>query len=256
MVENREKPRQYCSSMIIIFTDFGPSGPYVGQMRSAIAERAPKEIIVELLSNAPTFEPRASAYLLDALARDFPDGSLFLCIIDPGVGGSRLPLIIRAENQIFIGPDNGLFSIIIQRSTAVTAEKITWRPDNLSASFHGRDLFAPVAAMLATGVNVETMPIANNSLVGTDWPEDLYAVIYIDHFGNAITGIRAKLIPQTRIIECSGKKFSYAKTFSSVETGAAFWYENSNGLIEIAVNQGRADGLGLVVGQPISVSMP
>ncbi len=84
--------------MIILFTDFGPSGPYVGQMRSAIAERAPNEIIIELLSNAPAFEPRASAYLLAALARDFPDGSLFLCIIDPGVGGSRLPLIIRAGN--------------------------------------------------------------------------------------------------------------------------------------------------------------
>ncbi|MFL2667988.1 MAG: S-adenosyl-l-methionine hydroxide adenosyltransferase family protein [Alphaproteobacteria bacterium] len=242
--------------MIILFTDFGPSGPYVGQMRSAIAERAPNEIIIELLSNAPAFEPRASAYLLAALARDFPDGSLFLCIIDPGVGGSRLPLIIRAGNQIFVGPDNGLFSIIIQRSSEITAEKITWRPDNLSASFHGRDLFAPVAAMIATGMKVETIPIANHSLVGTDWPEDLYAIIYVDHFGNAITGIRAKLLSQTGIIECSGKKFSYAKTFSSVETGAAFWYENANGLIEIAVNQGRADGLGLVVGQSISVSMP
>ena len=92
-------------------------------MRSAITERAPNEIIIELLSNAPAFEPKASAYLLAALAPDFPDGSLFLCIIDPGVGGSRLPLIIRTGNQIFIGPDNGLFSIIIRRSSVATAEK-------------------------------------------------------------------------------------------------------------------------------------
>ena len=241
--------------MIILFTDFGPSGPYVGQMRSAITERAPDEIIIELLSNAPAFEPRASAYLLAALAPDFPDGSLFLCIVDPGVGGSRLPLIIRAENQIFVGPDNGLFSIIIRRSSVATAEKITWRPDNLSASFHGRDLFAPIAAMIARGMYIETMPVANNSLVGTDWPEDHYAIIYIDHFGNAITGIRANLLSHTSKIECSGKKFSYAKNFSSVATDAAFWYENANGLVEISVNQGRADDLGLVIGQPISVLM-
>ena len=157
--------------MILFFTDFGPSGPYIGQMRSAITERAPNEIIIELLSNAPAFEPKASAYLLAALAPDFPDGSLFLCIIDPGVGGSRRPLIIKADNQIFIGPDNGLFSIIARRSSEVTAENITWRPDNLSASFHGRDLFAPIAAMIATGMDIETVPIANNSLAAQIGPK-------------------------------------------------------------------------------------
>ena len=239
--------------MIVLFTDFGPSGPYVGQMREAITKRAPNLTAIELLSNAPAFNPKASAYLLAALAPDFPDDAIFLCVVDPGVGGDRLPLIVKADNQVFIGPDNGLFSIITQRSSTVSAQKITWRPDYLSASFHGRDLFAPVAAMVSTGETVSSEPIQVDTLTQLDWPDDLESIIYIDHFGNAMTGIRAKTLSSTTRLEWRGNKFSYARTFSSVESGAAFWYENANGLAEISINQGRADDLGLIVGQPISI---
>jgi S-adenosylmethionine hydrolase len=239
--------------MIVLFTDFGPSGPYLGQLRSAIAKRAPDEIIIDLLSNAPTFDPKASAYLLAALAPDFPDDAIFLCVIDPGVGGTRLPLIVKVGNQIFIGPDNGLFSIVARRSSAVSAQKITWKPDYLSASFHGRDLFAPVAAMISTGETVSSAPIPMNTLSQPDWPDDLESIIYVDHFGNAMTGIRANTLAATTRLDWNGNKFSHAKTFSSVETGAAFWYENANGLAEISINQGRADELGLAVGDPITI---
>ena len=239
--------------MIVLFTDFGPSGPYVGQMREAITKRAPNLTTIELLSNAPAFNPKASAYLLAALAPDFPDDAIFLCVVDPGVGGDRLPLIVKADNQVFIGPDNGLFSIITQRSSTVSAQKITWRPDYLSASFHGRDLFAPVAAMISTGETVSSEPIQVDTLTQLDWPDDLESIIYIDHFGNAMTGIRAKTLSSTTRLEWRGNKFSYARTFSSVESGAAFWYENANGLAEISINQGRADNLGLVIGEPISI---
>jgi len=239
--------------MIVLFTDFGPSGPYVGQMREAITKRAPNLTAIELLSNAPAFNPKASAYLLAALAPDFPDDAIFLCVVDPGVGGDRLPLIVKADNQVFIGPDNGLFSIITQRSSTVSAQKITWRPDYLSASFHGRDLFAPVAAMVSTGETVSSEPIQVDTLTQLDWPDDLESIIYIDHFGNAMTGIRAKTLSSTTRLEWRGNKFSYARTFSSVESGAAFWYENANGLAEISINQGRADNLGLVIGEPISI---
>jgi S-adenosylmethionine hydrolase len=239
--------------MIILFTDFGPSGPYVGQMRSAITKRAPNEAIIELLSDAPTFNPKASAYLLAALAPDFPDDAIFLCVVDPSVGGNRLPLIVKADNQVFIGPDNGLFSIIARRSSTISAQKITWKPDHLSASFHGRDLFAPVAAMISTGETVSCKPISMDTLVQPDWPEDLESIIYIDHFGNAMTGIRAKTLSSLTRLEWRENNFSYARTFSSVESGAAFWYENANGLAEISINQGRADNLGLAVGDPISI---
>ena len=239
--------------MIVLFTDFGPSGPYVGQMREAITKRAPNLTTIELLSNAPAFNPKASAYLLAALAPDFPNDAIFLCVVDPGVGSDRLPLIVKAENQVFIGPDNGLFSIITQRSSAVSVQKITWRPNYLSASFHGRDLFAPVAAMISIGETVSSEPIQMDTLTQLDWPDDLESIIYIDNFGNAMTGIRAKTLSSTTRLEWRGNKFSYARTFSSVESGAAFWYENANGLAEISINQGRADDLGLVVGEPISI---
>lgn len=242
--------------MIVLFTDFGPSGPYVGQMRSAIAKYAPSEIAIDLLSDAPAFNPKASAYLLAALAPDFPDGAIFLCVIDPGVGGDRLPLIVKAKNQVFIGPDNGLFSIVARRSSTASVQKITWKPDYLSASFHGRDLFAPVAAMISTGKTDISKPISKDTLAKPDWPNDLESIIYIDHFGNAMTGIRAKTLSATTRLEWCGNKFSYAKTFSSVESGAAFWYENANGLAEISINQGRADDLGLAVGEPISILAP
>ena len=242
--------------MIVLFTDFGPSGPYVGQMRSAIAKYAPSEIAIDLLSDAPAFNPKASAYLLAALAPDFPDGAIFLCIVDPGVGGDRLPLIVKAKNQVFIGPDNGLFSIVARRSSTASVQKITWKPDYLSASFHGRDLFAPVAAMISTGKTDISEPISKDTLAKPDWPDDLKSIIYIDHFGNAMTGIRAKTLSATTRLEWCGNKFSYAKTFSSVESGAAFWYENANGLAEISINQGRADDLGLAVGEPISILAP
>jgi S-adenosylmethionine hydrolase len=242
--------------MIVLFTDFGPSGPYVGQMRSAIAKYAPSEIAIDLLSDAPAFNPKASAYLLAALAPDFPDGAIFLCVVDPGVGGDRLPLIVKAKNQVFIGPDNGLFSIVARRSSTASVQKITWKPDYLSASFHGRDLFAPVAAMISTGKTDISEPISKDTLAKPDWPDDLKSIIYIDHFGNAMTGIRAKTLSATTRLEWCGNKFSYAKTFSSVESGAAFWYENANGLAEISINQERADDLGLAVGEPISILAP
>ncbi|MGY9020329.1 MAG: SAM hydrolase/SAM-dependent halogenase family protein [Alphaproteobacteria bacterium] len=242
--------------MIVLFTDFGPSGPYVGQMRTAIAKYAPSEIAIDLLSDAPAFNPKASAYLLAALAPDFPDGAIFLCVVDPGVGGDRLPLIVKAKNQVFIGPDNGLFSIVARRSSTASVQKITWKPDYLSASFHGRDLFAPVAAMISTGKTDISEPISKDTLAKPDWPDDLKSIIYIDHFGNAMTGIRAKTLSATTRLEWCGNKFSYAKTFSSVESGAAFWYENANGLAEISINQGRADDLGLAVGEPISILAP
>jgi len=239
--------------MIVLFTDFGANGPYLGQVCSVLAKNAPNEPVINLLSNAPKFNPRASAYLLAALETDFPKNSIFVCVVDPGVGGDRLPLVLDIDGKKFVGPDNGLFSIVARRSLNVSAKAITWRPDKLSVSFHGRDLFAPIAAMIATGKKFKCKTIEINTLKGTDWPEDLASIIYIDHYGNAITGIRAQKLTTSSQIECSGKLFSYAQTFSNVEVGKAFWYENANGLVEIAVNQGKANALSFKIGDTISV---
>jgi len=241
--------------MIVLFTDFGPTGPYTGQMTAALRKIAPQVPVIDLLSNAPAFEPQASAYLLSALTCDFPDDSVFLGIVDPGVGGDRMPVIVKAATQWFVGPDNGLFDIVIRRSgiNDVGVWRITHEPEHLSASFHGRDLFAPAAATIALGHAVPGEQIAIDDLRHTGWSDDLEKIIYIDHFGNAMTGMRAQTLTAGTALRISNSTIIHAHVFSDVETGALFWYENANGLVEIAVNQGRADNLGLTVGAPVTI---
>jgi S-adenosylmethionine hydrolase len=244
--------------MIVLFTDFGPAGPYTGQMMAALRKIAPQIPVIDLLNNAPVFDPQASAYLLAALIRDFPDDTIFLGVVDPGVGGTRAPIVIKNANHWFVGPDNGLFDIVIRHADPndVCAWRITYQPENLSASFHGRDLFAPVAATIALGKAVPGEHIAVTDLYATGWDDDVAQVIYIDHFGNAMTGIRAKTLPHGTSLQCSDIVITHARVFSDVEIGAWFWYENANGLVEIAVNQGRADELSLMVGTPVRVLIP
>lgn len=115
------------------------------------------------------------------------------------------------------------------------------------------ELFAPVAAMLACGEPPPGRPRRGEADRRTDWPEDLGAIIYVDHFGNAMTGLRAAMLPEGARLAAAGRVLESATTFSDRPPGAAFWYENSNGLAEIAVNRGRADELGLAIGSPVEI---
>ena len=239
--------------MILLFTDFGLTGPYVGEMKAVLAHNAPGIPVIDLMHDAPMFDARASAYLLAALTGSFPAGSVFVCVVDPGVGSDRAPVIVEADGKYFVGPDNGLLAILVRRAQTATARRILWRPEHLSASFHGRDLFSPVAAMLATGEDVACEALPRPSCDRTDWPDELAEIIYIDAFGNALTGFRAKNLPADAVLEGAGKRFSRARTFSDVAPGDAFWYENSSGLAEIAINGGRADSVGLARGMPIAI---
>jgi S-adenosylmethionine hydrolase len=240
--------------MIVLFTDFGEVGPYAGQMKAVLAREAPGVDVVDLLHDAPAFQARPSAYLLAALIDVFPPETIFLCVIDPGVGGDRAAIMVEADGRWFVGPDNGLFEIVMRRANSSAAWNITWRPEALSASFHGRDLFAPVAAMLAKGLPPPGDPVSPDMLHQTDWPDDLAEIIYIDNFGNAMTGLRARGLGTKVRLEAGGHTNERFRTFSDLPSGASFWYENSSGLAEIAVNQGRADQvLGLKIGDPVLV---
>jgi S-adenosyl-L-methionine hydrolase (adenosine-forming) len=240
--------------MIVLFTDFGEVGPYTGQIKAVLGRDAPGVSVVDLLHDAPAFRARPSSYLLAALIDVFPTEAVFLCVVDPGVGGDRAAIVVEADGRRFVGPDNGLFEIVMRRANARAAWTITWRPESLSASFHGRDLFAPVAAMLATGQKPPGDPIPVSSPRRTDWPDDLAEIIYIDNFGNAMTGLRARGLSAKARLAAGGHEMTRARTFSDLPGGASFWYENSSGLAEIAVNQGRADRvLGLEIGDPVQV---
>jgi S-adenosyl-L-methionine hydrolase (adenosine-forming) len=243
--------------MIVLFTDFGHDGPYVGQMKTVLHAAAPDRAVVDLMHDAPRFRPREAAYLLAALIDRLPGGAILIGVVDPGVGGPREAVILEADGRWLVGPDNGLFALALRRAAACRAWRITWRPQHLSASFHGRDLFAPVAAGLARGQPPARRRWPAARLDRADWPDDLAAVIYLDGFGNAMTGLRAAGVAQTAGIAIAGHHLPHARVFAARPPGAAFWYENSCGLVEIAVNQGSAAAaLGLAIGTPLSLHDP
>ncbi len=240
--------------MILLITDFGIEGPYIGQMRRVILERAPSVAVIDLISDAPMCNPRATAYLLGAYTGGYPSGTVFLSVVDPGVGsGASVPVAVRCDARWYVGPDNGLFEIVRRRATVAETFRIEYCSEELSASFHGRDLYAPVAAGLACGD--ESGLAAAQALRFFDWPDDLAEVIYIDHFGNAMTGVRASQMPAEAVVEASGRRLRRGRTFGAVASGEAFWYGNANGLLEIAVNRGRADReLSLQVGDRVTMT--
>jgi hypothetical protein len=239
--------------MIVLFTDFGLAGPYTGQMMAVLHSEAPGVPAISLFADAPAGAPKPGAYLLAAYAAWFPPGTVFLAVIDPGVGGARRALIAEADGRRYVGPDNGLFELV-RRRAAARAWEITWRPPGLSVSFHGRDLFAPVAARLAAGADPAGLGRPVTPLK-PDWPDDLAEIVYIDHYGNAMTGLRGDSVPPAARIAIGPHTIAPARTFSAVAEGSAFWYVNSNGLVEIAVNRGRAgEVLGLGVGTSVTIS--
>ena len=235
--------------MIVVFTDFGAGGPYAGQLEAVLRTEALGIDVVRLMEDAPRGDPRLSAYVLAAISRRFSEGTVFLCVVDPGVGGRRLPIILRADGLWFVGPDNGLLNSVAVHARICDWWIIEWRPEKMSPTFHGRDLFAPVAARLACGdVPDENRPYAGPDL--SSWPMDIATIIYIDHYGNAMTGWRYSRALDGKILLCNGHhRIKQSHTFCDVNPGEAFWYCNSSGLVEIAVNLGRADEeLGLSLG--------
>lgn len=239
--------------MIVLYTDFGVADPYVGQMHAVLARTAPRVQVIDLLHNVPDFDIRAGAYLLAPLAAQFPAGAVFVGVVDPGVGGERHPVIVLADGRWYVGPDNGLFHIVARRARRVETWLIGWRPQGLSASFHGRDLFAPVAGRLACGDWPACTP-GDLSAPAGEWPDDLPVIIYIDHFGNAMTGLRAMNIDPTATLSIAGRQLPHATVFAAVAPKTPFWYENSLGLVEIAINRGdAARTLGFKLGDRVQV---
>lgn len=241
--------------MIILFTDFGWTDPYVGQIKARLAEAAPGVPVIDLLHAVPDYNAHAGAHLLDALAYEFPVGSVFLCVVDPGVGGPRGTLVVEADGRWYVGPDNGLISVVAGRAKAARYWRIAWRPERLSASFHGRDLFALIAAAIAA----DTFPadrLAELELAEVRFDlVDLPRVVYIDHYGNAWTGLRGGLLAGVAVLEVKGQTLARRTTFAEAAKGEAFWYVNSVGLVEIAVNRGSAAArLGLAVGDAVRLA--
>ena len=245
--------------MIGLYTDFGWGGFYVGQMHAALAVAAPGQPVIDLMHDAPAFAPKPAGYLLAAQLPYLPVSMVVVAVIDPGVGTDRQPLVVRAGGRRLVGPDNGLFEPVLRRAAAdghadLAAWRITWRPPALSASFHGRDLFAPVAGRLAADGTVPGEPLPVDAVRRPDWPDDLAEVVHIDGYGNALTGLRAAMLPSGARLTVGDRRLERGRTFGDRPAGTAFWYENSVGLAEIAVAEGSAaETLALTIGTSVTV---
>lgn len=248
--------------VIALLTDFGTRDYYVGAMKGVILAIDQRAVVVDITHDIPPQDVRAAAFVLRACYRDFPTGTIFLCVVDPGVGTDRRGMIAAAGGYHFVGPDNGLFSFIL--SADATVYEITndlYFRTPVSPTFHGRDIFAPVAAHLSLGVSPEKfgptidLPvIISSATVSRTAGGRLEAsVIYIDRFGNIVTNISAADAVQPIEIEMGGAVIrNRRETYAGAPTDEPFMIIGSAGLLEISIDSGSAaDKLDAKVGDQI-----
>lgn len=239
---------------ICLFTDFGAGDLYAGQVEAVLERDAPGARVIHLLHEAPPFDVRAAAHLLAALVTRIPTGQVVIGVVDPGVGTDRGAVALRADASWYVGPDNGLFSVVAARAAGREVWRLPAAGADAAPSFHGRDAFAPAAAAIATGRFPTAGATRAADLEVRLDAADLSAIIYVDHYGNGWTGLRAASIAPTRRLAVAGRELAHARVFGAVSPGTAFWYENSSGLVEIAVNGGSAARmLGLGIGTPVAL---
>jgi S-adenosylmethionine hydrolase len=249
-------------TIITLTTDFGSADGYVGAMKGVILGIAPNVRLVDLSHEIAAQDVRGAEYVLGRAAAFFPAGTVHLAVVDPGVGSRRRPLLITTPQAIYVGPDNGLFTFALDEAQAVVFELDQpefWLP-NISRTFHGRDIFAPVAAHVTCGVAPRTLgsPISDPVRLPTVAPlrrADGHVagrVIHVDHFGNLITDIPGGCVGEGRwCVEIAGRRIShFGTTYADATTGALLLLVSSAGTLEIAARDGNAAAqLGVGVGE-------
>ena len=253
-------------TIVTLTTDFGLADGYVGIMKGVILGIAPEARLVDLSHEIAPQNVRQAAYILTRAAPFFPAGTVHLAVVDPGVGGGRRPLLVRTATAAYVGPDNGLFTAAMDQPGArafALDRPDYWRPE-VSRTFHGRDIFAPVAAHLARGVSAVELgrPVSDAMRLSLPEPERAAGgqiageVVYTDHFGNLITNIPGDWVPghrwQVRIAErqLDGLRTTYAQG----APGELIALVSSGGTLEIAVREGSAaHRLGIGVGETVTL---
>jgi S-adenosylmethionine hydrolase len=231
------------SGIVTVLTDFGARDAYVGAMKGAILSVFPKAVIVDITHGVRPFAILEGAFLLDSSWRSFPEGTVHLCVVDPGVGGSRRELAFQAAGHFFVGPDNGLFSYVNERRPPFIDLPV---PATASPTFHGRDVFGPAAARLASGVALEQLgsptdeppvrlPEANARKVGGGWEVH---VLHIDHFGNVITNLPGHTLSQLRAV--NGTPVRTVRSYEGGDPDELIALTGSSGRIELAIREGSA----------------
>jgi S-adenosylmethionine hydrolase len=243
-------------AIITLLTDYGTSDSYVAEMKGVLLSAAPGVILVDITHDIPPGDIDAARYVLSRVWRHYPQGTVHLAVVDPGVGTARAALAFEAHGQLFVGPDNGLFSDVIRGAEIDAVELAT--PLRAAPTFHGRDLFAPAAAALARGEPVRSLgeryagpprrlsgsqPYYEGKVVVGE-------VVYVDRFGNLVTNLTPDLVPEYASVEVETLVVGPLRsTFGDVPSGALLAYLGSGGTVELAVRDGSAARrLGIGVG--------
>lgn len=259
--------------MITLTTDFGLSDAFVGAMKGVIFSIARQAQVVDICHAIPAQNITAGALLLEEAYRYFPPGTIHVAVIDPGVGSSRAAIAVQTENFTFVGPDNGLFDLVLRRERILKCVQLSnpvYHRTPVSATFHGRDIFAPAAAHLENGTTLELLGEPHPQRATLILPQPIpnaagleLHVLRIDHFGNLITDLTrdeyARWNAGGRVIKfttAAGRTIhGLWSTFSDVPAGEPVAYFGSGGRLELAVHMGRAsDALQLRMGSPVQLS--
>lgn len=252
-------------TLVALLTDFGTRDWYVGAMKGVLLSACPQAQLVDISHCIEPGDIEAGAFVLSQCWREFPKGTVFLAVIDPGVGTERKAVAVQAEGRFFVGPDNGLFGFL-ENYAAREITDDAFKREMCSHTFHGRDIFAPAAGQLAAGADFEKIGATVDKLVAVAWPEVEVmrkgmhgCVITFDHFGNAITNLRREAVTahfslESLHVSLHPDRLPLVKTFGNVPAGAPLAYFGSGGFLEIAVNGGSArEVLGLKKHQTVEM---
>jgi S-adenosylmethionine hydrolase len=260
------RPRETSFPIITLLTDFGAGSGYPAQMKGVIARAAPEARIIDISHEVPPFDVLSGALLLEACAPHFPIGAIHCAVVDPGVGTSRRALcLLASDGRRFVGPDNGLFTPFLgehARAFEITDRRIVCEP--ASATFHGRDLFAPIAAWLARGGDPEQVGPRVADPIRLDWPEPVLAgeelsgvCLQADRFGNLVTNIAERHLhgyASIREVRVEGRAARFVRTYAEGRPGELLALLGSAGRLEIAVRErNTAVDLGLGRGARVVV---
>lgn len=253
--------------VIAWLTDFGLADGYVGVMKGVVLNIAPAIRLVDITHEIGPQNVFAGAWVLASCYRYFPQGTIFVCVVDPGVGSARRPVALHAGDWFFVGPDNGLFNYVLHEQAihaAVLLSNPAYHLPQVSSTFHGRDVFSPVAAHIARGVPLAAIGAAIDptTLLRLDLEPPqrqgeriLAHIVHIDHFGNLITSIPLTLAPDLfssavveltfppRNIKITGRSRFFASGVGDEQSAQPFIYGDSAGYVAVAVRNGSAAGL-------------
>lgn len=250
--------------VITLLTDFGLRDGYVASMKGVILGINQRATLVDISHLIPPQDVRSAAFVLFTTYEYFPDGTVHIAVVDPGVGTERRAIAVRTAAYVLVGPDNGIFSFILRKEKSWEArvlENPRFRRESVSMTFHGRDIFAPAAAYLTRGESFESLgPVCEP--VTLPWSLPVIGsrqiegeIIHIDHFGNAITNVSLKELEEQAPAENWAVHVgeivlvSISPTYGRGRPGEVLALAGSSGFVEIAVNQGSAaDALGLRTG--------